>query len=213
MIDNQAGALVIKNIAIMEDAITLVKGEVSAKVFNAIDETIKNWAETMKWEGSYNFTEAAVTFFGPSVWIMGTKQEDWLAWFCIQGMDTDTPDEYWLTSFLAARNARIGFQFKLSYQRLGNAGKVVWRRFAERFNQSHPEIEQAGFEFESKDGTWMLPWQLDSKILAENYLNDAIEDALEPLQTALERVKTIYPVFAELVESAQHQFPPNNDAG
>lgn len=207
MSDNQAGALVIKNIAIIEEAIALVKGEVSAKVFNAIDETIKNWAETMKWEGSYNFTEDKDTYFGPSVWTMGTREEDWLAWFCIQGIETGTPDEYWLTYFLAARNSRIGFQFKLAYQRLGNVGKVAWRNFAVHFNQSHPEIEQAGFEFEATDGTWMLPWQLDSNTLAESYLNDAIEDALEPLQTALERVKTIYPVFAELVESAQRQIP------
>jgi len=211
--DNQAGALVIENIAMLEDAIALVEGEVSEKVFNAIDATIKEWADSMGWEGEYNFYNEKDTSFGHPAWKILSEEESWLAWFSIQGKHTDAPDNYWLTVFLGARSSRIGLQFHLEYKRLGNAGRVAWRKFAERFNQSHPKIEQAGFEFEATDGTWMLPWQLDRKKLAESYLNDAIEDALEPLQTALERVKTIYPIFAELVDSAQREFASKNDAG
>ena len=212
MSDNHAGALVIENIAMLEDAVALVREEVSKRVFNAIGAKIKNWADDMNWNGSYNFTEDEDTYFGPPIWILDTGEDDWLAWFSIQGIDSDK-DEYWLTSLFGVRNSRIGFQFKLAYERLGNPGKVAWRKFAERFIQSHPDIEEVGFVFVPKDGSWMLPWQLDRKILTECYLNDAIEDALGPLQTALEQVKTIYPVFSELVESAQREFAQKNDAG
>lgn len=75
-------------------------------------------------------------------------------------------------------------------------------------NQEHPDIELAGFQFEAADGTWFLPWKLDAKLLAENYVSDSIEDALGPVQEALKTIETIHPVFEKIVEAAQQQFGP-----
>lgn len=73
-------------------------------------------------------------------------------------------------------------------------------------NQDHPKIELAGFQFEPSEGTWFLPWKLDAKLLAENYVSDSIEDALGPVREALEKIEAIHPLFVKIVEAAQQQF-------
>ncbi len=57
-----------------------------------------------------------------------------------------------------------------------------------------------------------MPWQINADLLAETYVNDAIEDALDPLKEALERIHVVYPIFVELVESAQQHFGVDQNA-
>jgi hypothetical protein len=117
----------------------------------------------------------------------------------------------WLTALLAARRQRIGFRFSV-VRSLLNVRIGAWRTFASEKNQECPEIEKRGFQFEPREGTWFLPWQINADLLAETYVSDAIEDALGPLKEALERIHVVYPIFVELVESAQQHFGVDQNA-
>lgn len=206
MDNKQAAALVIENIAMLEEAKTLLDGEVTESIFEAIDQLIKNWSDETGWVGDYNFYER-VTWFGPRQWQLGKDIESSrLASFWWDSCEVD--DHWWLTMLLAAGTGRAGFRFQADRAQLPRAGKKVWKAFASQMNQEHPDIELAGFQFEAADGTWFLPWKLDAKTLAENYVSDSIEDALGPVQEALKTIKAIHPVFEKIVEAALQQFGP-----
>ncbi|WP_295588480.1 hypothetical protein [uncultured Lamprocystis sp.] len=212
MCDKQAAALIIENIAMLEDAMRLLNGELSESVFSAIDRTIEAWAAGMEWDGCFEFwTEDSGTSFGPGQWQTG-EQRDWIAYFSIDVIDDD--DEEWLTALLAARQSRIIFKFCFDRAQLPNATRRALNHFVRQINRK-PEyagIERAGFRFDRAEGSWHLPWTIDAKLLAETYVNDTIEDALEPVRKALEKINDVYPLFARIVESAREQFGANNDA-
>ncbi|MBV5273159.1 MAG: hypothetical protein JZU52_05805 [Lamprocystis purpurea] len=215
MDNEEAAALIIKNIAMIEEANRLLQGDLSEKVFGAIDQTIQSWMddlEGLEWVGSFDFWNSRWgTYFGPEQWKTGDEEaEHWIASFDLGAIGDDDGEE-WLTALLAARRQRIGFRFSVDRSLL-NVKIKAWRTFASEKNQECPEIEQGGFQFEPREGTWFLPWQINADLLAETYVNDAIEDALDPLKEALERIHVVYPIFVELVESAQQHFGVDQNA-
>ncbi|WP_058553363.1 hypothetical protein [Thiohalocapsa sp. ML1] len=200
MVDNEAAALVIENIAMLEDAMALANGELGEEVFAEIDRVICHWADARGWKGKFSFWDDETSLWATEWVRIGEGEEQWIAWF---ELDAEDPDEdTWLTRLLGARRGRIGFAFHAD---LG-AGKPAWKRFAREFHQAHPEIEKSGFEYNDKDGSWFLPFKVQAKALAEAYANDALDDAMEPLRDALERVGSVYPTFAELVEAGKRKF-------
>lgn len=214
MDNEEAAALIIRNIAMIEEANRLLQGDLSQKVFGAIDQTIQSWVEALEgleWVGSFDFWNGRWgTYFGPEQWRAGDEEaEHWIASFDL-GAIGDNDEEEWLTALLAACQQRIGFRFSVDRSLL-NVGIRAWRAFASEKNQEYPEIEQAGFQFEPRKGTWFLPWQINADLLAESYVNDAIEDALGPLKEALEQIEFVYPAFVNLVESAQENFGVDQD--
>lgn len=214
MVDKQAAVLIFENIAMLEDAVKLIDEELSEQVFRAIDKTISHWVRTIGWDGQFKFWSSdSGTYFGPRQWKLGAgerQDEQWIACFEIDGDDPD--DEYWLTLLLAARQGRIGFTFSVNYADHLSIRKAEWKNFARARNRRHPELEAAGFSYDPKSGTWFLPWQIDPKVLAEAYANDAIEDAFGPLTEALKRIETASAVFLELVEAARRELGQRDDA-
>ena len=211
MSDNEAGALVIENIAMLEEAIALVNGEVSEKIFQAIDFVIKDWVKENGCDGCFNWFEAE-TYFGALDWKIGSEAEaSWIAWFVMDRRGT-LDDEFNLTSCLGVRDTQIGFRFTINYGNLAKIKKYDWRKFTDQMNLEYPEIENIGFQYEPKeDGTWFLPWRLDGKLLAECYRQDTIEDAMEPIKEALENLKVSLPLFDKIIEKAQIKFGRIND--
>jgi hypothetical protein len=209
MDNKQAAALVIENIAMLEEAKRLLEGEVTEKVFNALDQAVKAWVESRNdWQGVFNCYEDQ-QYFGIKDWLYsaGSPEEGFFAWFAFDHNDLDS--EWWLTSVLGSRNSIIGFRFFIERSRLpATPGKKAWKSFASQMNQDNPKIELAGFQFEPSEGTWFLPWKLDAKLLAENYVSDSIEDALDPVREALKKIEVIHPTFVKIVEAAQQQFGP-----
>jgi hypothetical protein len=202
MVDKEAAALVIENIAMLEDAMALANGDLGEEVFAEIDRVIGHWADARGWKGKFSFWDDDETSFWATEWVRtGERGEEWIAWFQLDAVDPDE-EETWLTALLGARRVRIGFAFHVD---LG-AGKLAWKRFAREFHQAHPEIEKSGFEYNDKYGNWFLPFKVEAKALAEAYANDALDDAMEPLRDALERAGSVFPVFAELVEAGKRKF-------
>lgn len=206
MDNRQAAALVIENIGMLEEAKRLLEGEVSRKVFAAIDQLVEAWVEEKGWSGYFNLFEDE-QYFGAREWIREAKSgEAYVAWFALAHNDTE--EEWWLTSVLGSRSSLAGFRFHID----PNKGRRVWKIFASQKNQEYPEIEEAGFQFEPVDGTWFLPWKLDARQLAENYARDSIARALDPVRDALHKIEALQPVFVKLVDAAQQQLGAVQDA-
>lgn len=209
MVDKQVAALVFENIAMLEEAMELVNDELSGTVFASIDEIISRWCRDMGWEGAFAFLEDDL-YFGPAEWRVGAgDEEDWTAYYFLS---SDGPeDEAYLTQLLGARQGRMRLEFSVAYKDVLDMKKTQWRTLASAQNERHPEIEKAGFQYDAKECTWFTPWKIDAKLLAEAYARDAIEDALQPLGEALDRIKSVHAVFTEVVNAAKRQSVANGD--
>jgi hypothetical protein len=201
MVDKEAAALVIENIAMLEDAMALANGELGEEVFAEIDRVIGHWADARGWKGKFSFWDDETSLWATEWVRTGERGQEWIAWFQLAAEDPNE-EETWLTLLLGARRGRIGFRF---FEKLG-AGRAAWKKNASTFHQAHPEIEKSGFEYNDKNGSWFLPFKVEAKALAEAYANDALDDVMEPLRDALERVGSVFPIFAELVEAGKRKF-------
>jgi hypothetical protein len=210
MVDKQAAALIFENIAMLEDAMKLANGELGEIVFAAIDEKISRWRRDMGWEGESALWTDESSYFGPAEWRVGSGDEE--AWTATYYISWDDPDgESYLTLLLGARQGRMGLEFAVEYKDVLEMKKTQWRKLAHAHNEQHPDIEGAGFQYDAKEGAWFLPWKIDAQHLAEAYANDAIEDALQPLGEALDRIKSVHAAFMELVDAVQRQCGAHDD--
>lgn len=79
-------------------------------------------------------------------------------------------------------------------------------KMVSEINEKHPKLKELGFNFDSKEIAWFLPWQLDPKKLSESYPN-SLEDAFEPLEEALKKLKEAHGTFEEIIEEVKVAFP------
>ncbi|MBS0349491.1 MAG: hypothetical protein JSR69_23840 [Proteobacteria bacterium] len=202
-----AAALIIENIAAIEEAVKLIEHEICKNLFSAVDKVIERWAVDLKWKGVFDFWgEKSTTYFTSPQWGSDNSLDEWTAKFELDAINPDD-EKYWLTYALGAHAGRTGFRFSIDRRHLSGATRQrPWRAFTLQENQAFPEIEKAGFQFEPSDGTWFLPWTIDAKSLAENYVNDAIQNSLDPIREALKTIEITYPIFEKIVVAAQQQF-------
>ncbi|MDF0605632.1 hypothetical protein HZU77_008205 [Neisseriaceae bacterium TC5R-5] len=202
----EAGALIIENLSMLEEARNLLEGEVEKKVFAAIDELIQQWVDKQEWQGRYDFYRAA-TYFASVEWIKGTEA-DWLAWYSLEGKENNrAKEDHWcLTTALAVGVQKIGFRFETKYGDVKGTNKTRWKDFIIGQNKKYTQIQEIGFQFEDEEGTWFLPWQLDVKLLASCYRDDNIPAALTPVTQALACLKQAHPHFLEIVNAVQQEF-------
>lgn len=210
MDNKDAAALIIENIATLDEANRLLNGEVTENIFRAINQTVKAWAEGKNWAGSFDFMKDDDLHFEPEEWqYRNQKTSKFIAKYsfdCLQ----DEYDEVWVTALLAAGNTRVCFRFEIVGNQLRDINKKSWKAFANQMYQENPEIGKAGFQPET-DGTWVLPWKIDAKSLAENYITDTIADALGPVKEALERIDAVHPTFVKIIAAAQQKYGVKQD--
>lgn len=204
----EAGRLIIENISAIQEAHLLLTGELSEQVFRVVDETIESWAKKNDWRGTFSFLDDDDgTFFYPSEWqVIADEADGVVASFALASLNADDDREEWLTRLLGAGEERVCFWFSVEYGDL-RFKKKQWKTFAGEQNEQRPEIANAGFQFNATEGTWSLPWKIDAKALADGWGNDTMEDAMEPLRVALERIKSVSSSFDEVVKAAREQAP------
>jgi len=204
MKNKEAGVLIIKNIAMLEEAYDLMNGELSETVYIALGELIHDWANERDWSGSFDSYESD-TWFAPAQW---KSQEDGKeSWIAKYWWGDQNPDENWpLSTLLAAKTGRDGFRFYLEWKSLQNPNKRIWKAFANRMNSEYKELEITGFQFEPEEGTWFLPWKLDAEQLAKDYVDESFANAFTPLKQALGQLSSAHNIFVKVVDLALQEF-------
>ncbi len=218
---NQAAVkLVLENMQLLEQTVTLINGELSEIFFNAVNDLIKETVETFEgeWKGVYDFYEDTLVF-APQQW--QARQSDdfkYQTYFARYELNSESNimkekegNNWWLSNFLDSPNDNMVFSIYPWYASFGKsftkAGAKTWKAFAAESNQKYPQIEQAGFKFQAKDGSWYIPIAgLDATVVAENYTNNTLRDALTPISDALEKLKEAHPYFAKIVQEAIEKF-------
>lgn len=215
MSNNIAAKLIIENILNLEQARKLLENEISNKIFTVVDQLIKDSVEGFNDEmiGDYNFTEEDAWFLSKD-WQQEPFQLDevkthkylYAYYALVNEGDNDETNEWWLSNFFSNSTDQMVFNFLLHDVGFNKVTRKMWKVFYQEMNQEYPQLEQAGFKFNT-DGSWYLPIKsFDQKVVAENYVSDTLEDALTPITEALEIIKKAHPIFKKIVQEAIDRF-------
>ena len=204
--------LVINNMAVLEQAPAVV-AEAEKRIFGAIDEKIEKWAKAREgWDGVFDFVKNQTTF-KPESWPIA-DDGIYLAYFEI-GMLSVDDCQYALSALVGAVPQTFGFRFSvhapwltgLENQKRAQPGKK-WANFLNEHFRDFPLLAANGFRPEGE----MLfhPMRIDAAALAEAY-PDTLDDALEPVDEALDHIAAALPDFDRLIKTAQAHFAKNGE--
>lgn len=211
----QAVELIVNNILNLEEAKKLLEGEISEKLCTAVDKKVSNFIESLdeKWEGKFNFYDEYAVEFSPENW--RAKNGDnfkfqhycaYYLWCKSQATDVEGT-EWWFTTFLKNNVDQMAFYFILGKDNFLKCNQRDLKKFTDEMNIKYTEIENLGFKYNAKAGSWYLVIDgIDPQLFIENYENDNLEDALEPFEVALKKLKQAHPYFDAIVQAAKEKF-------
>ena len=206
----KAGALIIRNLRLFEDASKLLQFEIERPIFDEIDRIAEQWANDHKWVGTFDWWNDQLSLV-PKGWILPetdnseyqARFEFWLRHGDDEG-DTEKSDYWYLTRLCGVGSNSIGFKWYEEPEVIGTQGnRRKWKEFIRE--RADPFIEM-GFEFEEERGRFFLPVVLDQEKLAVSYENSAIEDALLPIHEALDKIGNSVKAFTDVLTVAKREF-------
>lgn len=223
MSNKKAIALIIENIQYLEQAKKLVEGEVYEELCTVIDNKVKDYLENLEheWNGTFSFYEDGTIQFAPESWRAKNEQEfkhqQFYARYFLGCESQETGGdctEWWLTTFLKNDVDYMVFNFYPWRDNYLKCTAKDWKMFTTEKNQIHPEIEQLGFKYNAKEGSWYLVIDgIDPTVFIENYESETLEDALSSFETALDILKQAHSYFDAIVKAAIEKFNIESNAG
>lgn len=212
----QAAKLIIENIQYLGQAKILLEGEVTEKLFVALDTIVQEHIDGLKeWSGVFDLNQSTSLKFAPETW--RAKQGDdfnfknFYARYYLDAESSVTSgdsNEWWLSTFLKNDIERVIFSFYPCFDNFKEkVNKTKWSKFANDQNQLVPQIVEAGFKFNTSNGCWYLIVEgIEPKTFIEGYENNDLVEALTPITDALKVIEKTHDHFDKIVQAAILQF-------
>lgn len=213
--ENKAGALVIANSQMIEEAVSLLD-IVEESLFDAMDSVASDFADRYSWIGDFKMHDEGDCWVAPSHWNVADADVDAedehqpKAWFEINTIND--ADEYWI-NLLCSKSlsgSELGFKFVVDHSRFG--GRRAWNNFVNtNLPSATSAIEDMGFKNIGR-GVFFLPIHFDCKCLAKvweengEFAHDV--DCLEPLREGLEKLKQAEEIFSQILSQAADSKAP-----
>ena len=212
----QAVKLIIENIQYLEQAKTLIEGEVSEKLLLAVDKVVQEHIEGLEeWNGVFNFYQSNSLQFAPETWQAKQsddfKYQNFYARYNLNCESSETggdSHEWWLSTFLKNDIDRMILSIYPWYENFKEkVNKKKWNEFADAQNKLMPQIEKDGFKFNASNGSWYLIIEgISPSTFLENYESDTLVDALTPITDALKIIEKTHEHFDKIVQAAIEKF-------
>lgn len=210
--NKEAERLIVENIQMLDDSFTVansVEESIFIEINNFIKESVGAKEFAGEWFGDYEPDEESDLWFAPKTWQV--VQEDCFdglaAYFLVSRAKSDAEDHWSLTSLFPSGKSSYGFQVVLDRAQFQQPPTVKeLKKFALTNNQKNSAIEKSGFKFYPNEGVWFLPFTLDVKQVAENYVSDNLVDAFVPITDALKKLQEAHPHFVSIIEDAKKAF-------
>ncbi|NTU73966.1 hypothetical protein HGB07_07470 [Candidatus Roizmanbacteria bacterium] len=193
----KAGAIILNNLAMFNEAAILMEQQIEAQIFGEIDNIIQQWITKNEWNGEAEWFEVENTWMSPKEWCKQSEQQDttfavtWLA------REDEEESSYDVANLCDCGQTRLGFFFG----RHDDIKKSAWKLKPASQEKYSLELEPLGFiETDDKYAPWFLPVVLDNLTLAKAYENDDYDEAMKPLRRALESIVNAQRVFDEVVK-------------
>lgn len=193
--------LVIRNMAIVEDAPCVVK-EIEKVLFNAINEVTEKAVSGLGgWKGCYDLVtekKEEETTFAPAGW---PEDESGVygAWYTLGHVEPDGGELGWLSSATGLRNTAICFQFGIGNSLIDVTTREK-KRLCQEFFSKTPELGNAGFLYK-KSGEIYLPFTFDAETLSNEFPD--FDEAKATVDRALKTLFKVHPLFDAFVQKIQ----------
>ena len=199
--ENTAGALILSNIKIFNEAAALYIEIIEPKILNGINECFQNLSTGKSWEGKFKLETNGEIWLRPKKWKEGALE----AWFEIGNTD-DKEDNYWIPLLCnqAINDRQAGFFFDANPDIFG--GKIKWKNHIKNTPEDlKRRLKEIGFEL-VKD-RFFLPVQLSHEALSESWLNNASfthqDGCFAPLHEAFTKLEESVSVFDNIMDNSR----------
>ncbi len=168
----KAGALILSNLAIFNDAAILMEQEIEVQIFEKIHYIIQDWMLRHDFNGETEWNNDNL-WFAPKRWKISSDERDFQCasfWF---GHEEDS-SSYNLADLCGCGQTRMGFYFGKDNVVKNKIWKNSWQVLPDNSLQI---LDDLGFVFYNKaGGQWFLPITLDNSKLASAYEDDDYND-------------------------------------
>jgi hypothetical protein len=206
-------ALIVRHLTDIESASKRIKDDIENNVWKALDDIVEPWlgeVQFLTYKAYYGSNEYSI--YAPNNWrIPDSDDKDkffgsfWIDAFDYAKNEIGWNNEFWLPQLCGLGVGPTGICWGADYSNF-NMTKSGWKTF---LVPHVSRIREHGFNYVQKEGTFFLPFTVDSEALAVAIEGNNIEDALlGPLSKALQVIKKAKPDFDSLIEDAKKHFKP-----
>ncbi|MBB6182385.1 hypothetical protein [Pseudorhizobium flavum] len=198
MFSNELDKLLILNIGDLDEGARRFE-LLQIRVADEIDKLVQDWATRQGWRSAHSWREEEDAAVAPHHWMSG---DSWQAWFGLEYRSGDTGewsdgnDYFWLTKLCAEGRGGMGFRFCQD-----QFPKTAWKKFIQTraigFNDTR-------FVFDDEPSLF-LPIRVDKETLAKGAEEEKFEEALRPLNDALDYIHSIIDRFESLLTTMRNQ--------
>lgn len=213
MSNKESEALIIKNLAMLEDVMTVHYNKTGPNLCEKISELINEWSNDQNFDIEFDLWDDDTVSFAPKEWkytnergkiaskatykLVFVKENEEIEF-------SDCDSFIFISPFFGVGPVRSGFSFYIDYKAI-NIRKMSDFKYFLQNHSTYNEISNAGFILLA-DGSWFISWKLDAEKMADEYMNDSIQDALKPISVKLDIIGKAHPVFAALLADAENNF-------
>jgi hypothetical protein len=212
MAETNVNALIVRHLGDIDAAARQVEYDLQPNVAKSLNEIVKAWAESRKWEHEAKWFHDGETYVAPACWKNTDEDKKNNPLYCWFELNTSAGDDYrdvqeldyfWLTRLCKSGRGMLGFRWTYNGSLIPARGRR-WRQFS----SDHVEgPRKAGFVYEESKGLFFRQVHIDAGKLAQAIENDAIKDALGPIEEALDTCFAAKGVFGEILNRARSEFP------
>lgn len=204
--ERKAGALLLSNLGMFNEARLLFENVMEAAILKAFDHAVEAFSNEVDWDGVFNLADDVGCWVAPATWNISQPGEDadHKAYFEVDCINDN--DDYW-TALLCKQGSEggeAGFMFNIEPRQFG--GLRNWNSYIKNIDSDIVDkLGKAGFIDQGK-GKFFLPVHIDViavKEAWEEYGDENTEDfaeyCLEPLRSALKTIQNNLGIFDEIM--------------
>lgn len=205
--ETNAGALLLSQIGMFNEAKVHWENVVQPKILEAIDTIVEKFADENGWDKKCDFEENNECWIAPTSWRIADQDEDPGHKACFYVDETTDSDDYWIATYCGQGQdgGEAGFIFYVDAKMFN--GQRAWNTYATKIRS---ELVSTLEKYNYKDlgkGKFLLPIHLDSEKLAkawETYGADdskiAEDECFDPVRTALKTIDDTVSIFDKIME-------------
>lgn len=203
-------ALIISNLADLDVVVQRLYFEIQPNIGEKIDEMFEHFKDRENWKGKGNFDddwrmERDLPWLAPPNWRMSDgDDDDYSFYFFLEPGQKDRrgkslgEDTFWLTRLLGLGTGTLGLRWQQEEYH-----KNKWKSFMMTQAKLIIDIRERGFTYEEGEGLFFLPIKLEISNLIAAVLEDDLDPAMSPLQSALDCLQNSRPLFDALIKNSE----------
>ena len=201
----EAGLLILKDLAMFNEATILFEKEIQPEIQEKFNECIENWTKQKGWifeinDKNWDINDPANWLsVSPKKWCPDTDSNFWfyLGWL------QQKSDSYLLADLTGIGSDDIIFGFDMSNYKVCKNWKTILKTLE---NENINRLNERGFVFDTHC-VFTLPikkLELKKLVIAWETDNDCdYEEAFKPLTDALDTLETSWQIFDELIDKVK----------